>query len=78
MLAYLAGDEAQEDPPPAHDEVLQAALDRTILPSGKEAPVHRVSGAKPCSGKPKANNIARKEVTQQEQRQYRKQFLEVK
>ena len=58
VLADLVGDEAQEDLPPAHDEVLQAALDRTIIPSGKEAPVYRVSGVKPGSGNPKAKNRA--------------------
>ena len=48
------------------------------FPFVEELPVYRVSGAKTSSGKPKAKNRARKEVTQLEQRQYRQQFLEAK
>ena len=38
VLADLVGEEAQEYLPPAQDEVLQAALDRTICPSAKGRP----------------------------------------
>ena len=60
------------------DEILQAALARTIATSVIEAQAYRVSGSCPSSSKPKAKNRARKEVTQLEQRQYRHQFLEAK
>ena len=53
-LSDMAGDEAPEDCPLIQDEVLLAALARTILQNVKEAPVYRVSGVKPGSGKPKA------------------------
>ena len=67
----------QRQCPPIQDELLQAALAQK-KPNVKEAPVYRVSGVKPGSGKPKAKNRARKEVTQLEQRQYRQLFLEAK
>ena len=53
-LADLIGDDTSEETLPIRDEVLQASLARTILPSVKETPVYRVSGVKPGSGKPKA------------------------
>ena len=77
-LAEIRGDETSDELLPVQEEVLQASLARTILPSVKEVPVYRVIGAKPSSGKPKAKNIARKEVTQLEQRQYRQQLFEAK
>ena len=60
------------------DEILQAALVRTIASSVADSLAYRVSGSSPSSSRPKANNRARKEVTQLEQRQYRHQFLEAK
>ncbi len=64
----MIGDENSEEILPLQDEVLQASLARTIISSVKEAPAYRVSGVKPGPGKPQAKNIARKEVTQLEQR----------
>ena len=61
-----------------HDEILQASLTRTVAPRPADFPAYRVSGSRTNSSKPKANNRARKEVTQLEQRQYRHQFLEAK
>ena len=78
VFSDMVGDEAPEECSPIQDEILLVALARTIPQHVKEAPVYRVSGVKPGSGKPKAKNRARKEVTQLEQRQYRQQFLEAK
>ena len=78
VLTNMNEEESQEGLLFVQDEILQAALARTILPSVKELPVYRVSGVKTGSGKPKAKNIARKEVTQLDQRQYRQQCLETK
>jgi hypothetical protein len=77
-LANLSGEESQDDLLTVQDDILQASLARTIFPCVKELPVYRVSGVKTSSGKPKAKNRARKEVTQLEQRQYRQQCLEAK
>ena len=78
VLTDMVGHGAPEEYPPIHDEILHAALARTIPPNVEEAPVYHVSGVKPISGKPEAKHRARKEVTQVEQRQYRRQFLEAK
>ena len=62
-LAEIVGDETSDELLPVQDEVLQASLARTILPSVKEVPVYRVGGVKAGSGKPKAKTkqkIARK------------------
>ena len=53
-LADMAGDEAPEECPPIQDEILLVAVARAILQNVKEAPVYRVSGVKPGSGKPMA------------------------
>ena len=77
-LANMIKEESQEDLLDVQDEILQAYLARTIFRCVKELPVYRAGGVKTSSGKPKAKNRARKEVTQLEQRQYRQQFLEGK
>ena len=60
-IADMVGDEAPEACSPFfQDEILLAALARTITENVKEAPVYRVSGVKPGSGKPQAKNRARK------------------
>ena len=76
VFADMAGDEAPEACPFMQDEILLAAWARRIHQHVKEAPVYRVSGVKPGSGKPEAKIISRKEVVQLEQRQCRQQFLE--
>ena len=78
FLASMADEEPQDNFAEIGDEILQAALARTIATSVIEAQAYRVSGSGPSSSKPKAKNRARKEVTQLEQRQYRHQFLEAK
>ena len=66
----MIDEEPQENLSDVCDEILQAALARTIASSATEFPVYRVSGSGPSSSRPKANNRARKEVTPLEQRQY--------
>jgi hypothetical protein len=53
-LADMVGDKTSDELLPVQDEVLQASLAWTILPSVKEVPVYRVSGVKPGSRKPKS------------------------
>ena len=77
-LANMTEEESQDNFSEVHDEILQASLARTIVSSATESPVYRVSGSKTSSARPKANNRARKEVTQLEKRQYRHQIREAK
>ena len=74
VLASMTDEEPQENLSDACDEILQAALARTIVSSATEFLVHRVSGSGPSSARPNAKNRVRKSVTQLEQRQYRHQF----
>ena len=60
VLAEIAGDETLDELLAMQDEVLQASLARTILPSVKEVPVYRVSGVKPGSGTPQAKKHSSK------------------
>ena len=59
VITDMVGDEAPEECPPMKDETLPVALARTI-PNVKEAPVYRVSGVKPGSGKPQAKKKSSK------------------
>ena len=56
-IADMAGDEAPEECSPNRGEILMVALTRTIPQHVKEVPVYRVSGVKPGSGQPKAEEI---------------------
>ena len=58
-LAEVVRDETSDELFPVQDEVLQASLAKTILPSVKEVPVYRVSGVKPGSGKQKAKQSSK-------------------
>ena len=49
VLADMVGDEAPEECHLIQDEILLAALARTIPQHVKEAPVYRVSGVRPGS-----------------------------
>ncbi len=75
VLASMTDEEPQENCSDVHDEILQASLTRTVASRAIEFPVYRVSGSGTSSSRPKAKNRARKEVTQLEQRQYRRQFF---
>ena len=78
VLSSMTAEEPHENISEVYDEILQASLARTVASSATEFPVYRVSGSKTSSAIPKANNRARNEVAQLEQRQYRQQFLESK
>ena len=60
VLVSMIYEEPQEDFSDVCDEILRAALARTIASSATEFPVYRVSSSGPSSSRPKANNRARK------------------
>ena len=60
VLASMTYEEPQENFSDICDEILQAALVRTIASSVTEYQVYRVSGSNPSSSRPKARNRARK------------------
>ena len=67
FLASMTDEEPQENFSDIGDEILQAALARTIAPSVAESQAYRVSGSRPSPSRPNVKNRARKEVTQPEQ-----------
>ena len=56
----MTDEEPQEDVSDIGDEILQAALVRTIASSVSESQAYRVSGTSSSSSRPKAKNRARK------------------
>ena len=74
----MTEEESQESFLDVHDEILQASLARNVALRATDYPAYRASGSRTNASKPKANNRARKEVTQLEQRQYSHQLLEAK
>ena len=60
VLASMTDEEPQDNFSVVCDEILQAALVRTIASSVTESQAYRVSGSSPSSSRPKAKNRARK------------------